>query len=49
MSISKAEEKKLKKHKSHHTKKHMRSMRTLMKNGLSFGRAHTNAMKKVGK
>ena len=49
MSISKLEEKKLKKHKPHHSKKHLRSMRSLMKKGLSFGRAHTNAMKKVGK
>lgn len=49
MSINKKEEKTLTKHKKHHSKKHMRRMRLLMKEGLSFSKAHTQAMKKVGK
>ena len=47
--ITKSEEKRLKKHKPHHTAKHLRHMRRLMSDGLSFSRAHSNAMKKVGK
>ena len=47
--LTKRQESTLKKHKKHHTPKHMREIRLLMKKGLSFSRAHTNAMKKVGK
>ena len=39
----------LKRHSSHHTKKHMDSMKTMMKGGKTFGEAHKIAMKKVGK
>jgi hypothetical protein len=39
----------LKKHSVHHTAKHMKLMRKLMKNGKSFTAAHKEAQKKVGK
>jgi len=39
----------LKKHKVHHTAKHMTQMRKDMKNGKSFYQSHKIAMKKVGK
>jgi hypothetical protein len=39
----------LKKHSVHHTKKHMSFMRSEMKKGTTFKKAHTAAMKKVGK
>ena len=40
---------KLKEHSKHHSTKHMASMKKDMKNGMSFSRAHANALKKVGK
>ncbi len=40
---------KLKEHKIHHTPAHMRMMRKLMKEGMSFSQAHKKAMKEVGK
>jgi len=40
---------KLKTHSKHHSTKHMASMKKDMKNGMSFSRAHANALKKVGK
>jgi len=40
---------KLKEHKVHHTPAHMRMMRKLMKEGMSFSQAHRKAMKEVGK
>ena len=39
----------LKKHSVHHTAKHMKMMRQLMMNGMSFTQAHKKAMAKVGK
>ena len=39
----------LKKHKKHHTKKHMDLLIKLMKEGKTFTEAHNIAMKKVGK
>ena len=39
----------LKKHAKHHTKKHMASMRSAMRKGKTFGAAHKEAMKKVGR
>ena len=39
----------LKKHSSHHTKKHMDMMKRLMRNGVSFTEAHKKAQKAVGK
>ena len=40
---------KLKKHSTHHSQKHMRSMRMAMMRGASFSQAHKDAMAKVGK
>ena len=39
----------LKKHAKHHTTKHMTSMRKSMRGGKTFGAAHKEAMKKVGR
>lgn len=39
----------MKKHASHHTKKHMSHMKKMMKKGYSFKKAHRSAMRKVGK
>ena len=39
----------LKRHASHHTKKHMEQMKKEMKSGIPFTKAHKNAMRKVGK
>lgn len=47
--IDKKEKKLLKKHSSHHSKKHMDQMIKDMKAGLSFTKAHKKALKKVGK
>ena len=47
--IDKKEKKILKKHKKHHTAKHMTFMRKEMKKGKTFTQAHKLAMKKVGK
>ena len=41
--------KKLKAHSAHHTPKHMKEMKVLMRDGKSFDQAHKLAMKKVGK
>ena len=40
---------KLKKHKVHHTKKHIDAMTKDMKKGMSFSKAHRKAMKNVGR
>ena len=39
----------LRRHRSHHTKKHMTVMVRAMKEGKTFGQAHKLAMRKVGK
>ena len=39
----------LKRHAKHHTAKHMTSMRKAMRGGKTFGAAHKEAMKKVGR
>ena len=39
----------LEKHSKHHSAKHMKQMKTDMKKGDSFKKAHTKALKKVGK
>jgi hypothetical protein len=39
----------LKRHAKHHTTKHMTSMRKAMRGGKTFGAAHKEAMKKVGR
>tara|TARA_R100000482_G_C5087349_1_gene129102 strand:+ start:736 stop:897 length:162 start_codon:yes stop_codon:yes gene_type:complete len=47
--LTKRQEDTMKKHKKHHTSKHMRLMRSKMMQGMTFGEAHKIAMKEVGK
>jgi hypothetical protein len=47
--LTKSQQATLKKHSVHHTKKHMASMRAAMRKGKTFGAAHKEAMKKVGR
>ena len=47
--LTEAQEKRLKKHSVHHSKKHMDMMRKDMMMGMSFKMAHEKAQKKVGK
>tara|TARA_Y100000356_G_C11161188_1_gene236084 strand:+ start:265 stop:420 length:156 start_codon:yes stop_codon:yes gene_type:complete len=49
MSLTKRQQETLKKHKKHHTAKHMAFMRKEMEKGKSFTESHKLAMKKVGK
>ena len=49
MIISAANERKLRAHAEHHSKKHMEMMRKLMREGKSFDEAHRAAQKTVGK
>ena len=49
MALTKRQKSTLKKHKKHHTAKHMTTMRKTMRKGKSFTQAHKLAMKKVGK
>ena len=49
MALTKRQKTTLAKHKKHHTKKHMQTMRKAMRKGKSFTQAHKLAMKKVGK
>ena len=52
MPLTKKQKATLKRHKKHHTAKHMTAMRKAMsrkKNPLSFTKAHKLAMKKVGR
>jgi|TARA_Y100000310_G_scaffold239902_1_gene243658 hypothetical protein len=46
--LSKPMQARLKKHSAHHTPKHMAAMRSRIKNGMSFKKAHSIAQKKVG-
>jgi len=39
----------LQRHAKHHTAKHMASMKKAMRSGKTFGAAHKEAMKKVGR
>ena len=48
-SRSATNKKKLKKHKAHHSDKHLKSMRMSMLKGSTFEEAHKKAMKSVGK
>ena len=48
MSLSKNEKDKLLKHKKHHSKKHMDFMKKRMVRGLSFSKAHRDALKIKG-
>lgn len=47
--LTEAQEKRLQKHASHHTKKHINMMRKKMEMGMSFKKAHEEAQMKVGK
>ena len=47
--LTKRQQATLRRHASHHTKKHMAFMRREMRKGKSFTAAHKAAMKKVGK
>ena len=47
--LNKSQVSMLKKHKEHHSIKHMKEMIIAMKGGMSFKKAHDKAMKKVGK
>ena len=46
--ITKKQKQTLRKHSSHHTKKHMNEMVKDMRAGISFSKAHKKALKKVG-
>jgi hypothetical protein len=47
--LTKAQEKKLKKHSKHHSAKHMSAMKKDFNAGKSFNESHNKAMKKVSK
>lgn len=47
--LSKDQKALMKEHKVHHTPKHMREMRKLMKAGYCFSQSHALTMKSVGK
>ena len=47
--LTKRQQATLRRHASHHTKKHMAFMRREMRKGKSFTAAHRAAMRKVGK
>jgi len=47
--LTKKQQATLRKHSSHHTKKHMSFMRAQMRKGKSFTASHKAAMRKVGK
>tara|TARA_Y100000385_G_C12893084_1_gene550873 strand:+ start:508 stop:657 length:150 start_codon:yes stop_codon:yes gene_type:complete len=49
MELTESQRNMLEKHKIHHTAKHIALMKRLMKNGLSFSKAHKKAMVDVGK
>jgi len=48
-SLTDRQKETLKKHSKHHTERHMRMMRKLMKDGKSFTQAHKAAQKEIGK
>tara|TARA_R100000329_G_scaffold94157_1_gene78365 strand:- start:5 stop:184 length:180 start_codon:yes stop_codon:yes gene_type:complete len=47
--LSAAQKKLMSKHKTHHTKAHLRSMAVAMRRGKTFKQSHSIAMRKVGK
>tara|TARA_R100000231_G_scaffold12890_1_gene14451 strand:- start:298 stop:465 length:168 start_codon:yes stop_codon:yes gene_type:complete len=47
--LTERQEKTLKAHSVHHTKRHMSEMRKAMRQGRTFTQAHKDAMKKAGK
>ena len=46
--LTKRQQETMKKHGKHHTKKHMSTMKSMMKKGKTFTQAHKAAQKKVG-
>jgi len=49
VKLSRRQKETLKKQSDHHSKMHMSEMKKEMKKGVSFTKAHSKAMKKVGK
>jgi len=47
-TLSAKQKEQLQKHKVHHTAKHMTMMRKLMREGMSFTKAHNKTMKEIG-
>lgn len=47
--LTKRQKDALARHSKHHSAKHMNAMKTMMKQGKTFGESHKSAMKKVGK
>ena len=47
--LTKRQKTAMRRHKTHHTAKHLRSMATAMRKGKTFSQSHKIAMKKVGK
>lgn len=47
--LNKRQVKAMRRHAKHHTRKHLRSMVTLMKRGRTFTQSHILAMRKVGR
>ena len=49
MALTKKQEETMEKHSKHHSKEHMKLMRSEMGKGKTFNQAHKKAMDKVGK
>ena len=47
--LTSIQKKQMSKHKTHHTKSHLRSMAVAMRKGKTFSQSHNIAMRKVGK
>jgi len=47
--LNKRQKSAMKRHKTHHTAKHLRSMASAMRKGKTFTQSHKIAMKKVGR
>ena len=47
--LSASQKRQMSRHKTHHTKAHLRSMASAMRKGKTFKQSHTEAMRKVGK
>jgi hypothetical protein len=48
LKLTDRQEETMKRHKKHHSRKHMMAMRKAMLKGSTFGQAHKLAQKKVG-
>ena len=47
--LTSVQKKQMNKHKTHHTKAHLKSMAAAMRKGKTFKQSHNIAMRKVGK